>query len=211
MQIFINIVTIFTFLFNFLCFVLFGSGLFFVLLFENLRIRINSWMQDTMMLDVVFIKKHISLRAWNNESFGLTFTYRYKSKSWFTWKNIIPQYNTQYFICDLNRIVDYLMQRCSLHQLKRWGVNTDLINVNRLIQLFLFPGFDLNTPIQYNQGQDVTASDWQRTDSFKTDVLIVAVCLNCSGNKSVHHPTSSGVMFSTTGGAAGLYRERNER
>lgn len=99
------------------------------------------------------------------------------------------------------------MQRCSLNKLKRWGVNTDLINVNRLIQLFLFPGFDLNSPIQHNQGQDVTTSDWQLTDRSGIDVLIVAVCLNCSGNKSIHHSTSSGVMLSATGGAAGLYRE----
>jgi len=27
----------------------------------------------------------------------------------------------------------------------------------------------------------------------------------------MNHPTSSGVMLSTTGGAAGLYREGNER
>lgn len=99
------------------------------------------------------------------------------------------------------------MQRCSFNQLKRWGVNTDLINVNRLIQLFLFPGFDLNSPIQQNQGQDVTTSDWQLTDRSGIDVLIVAVCLNCSGNKSIHHSTSSGVMLSATGGAEGLYRE----
>ena len=41
----------------------------------------------------------------------------------------------------------HLVQRRSFHQLKWGGVYTYLLHIDWFIQLFLFPGFDLNQPI----------------------------------------------------------------